>query len=464
MGGAVGYASIDKDFRKNVEEAVPGASGLFSLVLGEPEPEKPVKKVSNKIPVTSVPPSKLKPRPEAAAVPAPPLEKPALSTSAPSEDSKSVKKEEKSVEQPPTLEKPSFVEASKPAPAKPEPVKKVEDDPRVPPEIEDDDDDDEVIVRAKKRAETDTLLLDDHDQADLEGSSVMAEKDLHRRITQIKDNLEAQMVRQLKRQAEAHADHIADSLEVQRKELTRKFIRELDESLEKAALLHKDELAALLGHLRGLEDGLDTRSKMDVAALEAEELWLASTALSEAVNSRALGTKSIEAEIATLQQVLDRQHDEVVEVLLQAVPEAVKTNGVATESALKDRFPKVEKMAKRTALLSDGESASLFKYLLSYLQSLLIITPPTVELPDKNAKVDLETLTTFDIVWLARGSMDHGDLEQAVRYLSLLQGEPRNVAKDWVRDARHLLETRLACEALKAHAAAIGVEALPQRK
>jgi hypothetical protein len=33
-------------------------------------------------------------------------------------------------------------------------------------------------------------------------------------------------------------------------------------------------------------------------------------------------------------------------------------------------------------------------------------------MPDKNIPIDIDSLSTFDIVWLARGSLERGDLEQ----------------------------------------------------
>ena len=64
---------------------------------------------------------------------------------------------------------------------------------------------------------------------------------------------------------------------------------------------------------------------------------------------------------------------------------------------------------------------------------------------------------------LARGSLERGDLEQAVKYMSLLKGMPQNVSRDWLKDARLVLETQLACRALLAHAAAEGVEVFPAK-
>ena len=121
-------------------------------------------------------------------------------------------------------------------------------------------------------------------------------------------------------------------------------------------------------------------------------------------------------------------------------------------------------MARRTALVGE-EGGSLLLYLLSYLQSALVVTPLTETMPDPaGAAVDLSTLDTFDIVWLSRGCVERGDLEQAVKYMTLLRGEPKNMAKEWVREARLLLEARQVCDALMAHASAYGLEAFPTTK
>ena len=84
-------------------------------------------------------------------------------------------------------------------------------------------------------------------------------------------------------------------------------------------------------------------------------------------------------------------------------------------------------------------------------------------MPDKNTPLDLDSLSTFEIVSLARGSLERGDLEQAVKYMTLLKGMPRIVSRDWVKDARLILETQLACRALLAHSAAEGAEVLPSK-
>ena len=53
LGGTVGYSAVDPDFRKMVEENIPGSDQLLELVLGEKEPTSPVKPVPSKLKISS---------------------------------------------------------------------------------------------------------------------------------------------------------------------------------------------------------------------------------------------------------------------------------------------------------------------------------------------------------------------------------------------------------------------------
>ena len=52
--------------------------------------------------------------------------------------------------------------------------------------------------------------------------------------------------------------------------------------------------------------------------------------------------------------------------------------------------------------------------------------------------------------------MDHGNLVQTLKYMNLLKGAPRNVASEWVNEARLLLETQQAVNVLLSHASGNG--------
>jgi len=284
---------------------------------------------------------------------------------------------------------------------------------------------------------------------------------------------------QLRRQAAAHADHVKDVLDVQSSELQRKHGLILEEQLSKERSAHLKELTALTGRVEGIKNVVRQRSQLESKIREAQELWLACKALTLAlsIENPADGIlPPLKKEVGVLKKVAEKTrsisgsssggtspHGEFINAVLSSLPGEALNRGVYTDQSLRDRFFRVEKMARRTALVKDGES-SLLIYLLSYIQSFLVITPSNEKLPDANEALDIDSLSTFDIIGLARGCVERGDIAQAVKYMTLLKGESANVSKDWVKEARLLLETRQACDALLAHASAFGFETFPMKK
>lgn len=147
--------------------------------------------------------------------------------------------------------------------------------------------------------------------------------------------------------------------------------------------------------------------------------------------------------------------DELVTVVLNALPEEALKRGVYPEDALRERFIKVDEVARQVAIVPES-GAKLPVYILSYLQSLLIITPSNPisrdELQDK--VVDFSKFDNFDILNRAKYWIDRGNLTQALKYMNLLTGASRKVAGEWMKEARLLLETQQAANTLIAHAAA----------
>ena len=53
--------------------------------------------------------------------------------------------------------------------------------------------------------------------------------------------------------------------------------------------------------------------------------------------------------------------------------------------------------------------------------------------------------------------MDRGDFRMALRYMNLLKGAPRCVAREWMNETRILLETQQAIDTLVAYAGSMGL-------
>lgn len=286
-----------------------------------------------------------------------------------------------------------------------------------------------------------------------------------RKLLAIRAELERDLRNQMKRQSEAHTDHLTDALAQKEVEMKRKFQRELDEKITTEQAAYKLQLAAMLGKLKGMDAALKERADAEKSAHQAQALWGACQSLWASIRSGQPG-KTWREQLRPLQDEISAvgraaEGDELVGVVLKGLPEKAKGRGVYPEDALRERFIKVEEVARRLALIP-AEGARLPMYFLSYLQAALIARPDVPISKDEleNKPFDFSKLDTYDILNRARYWLDRGDLVKTVQYVNLLQGAPRKAALDWLNEARLLLETQQAASTLMAHAASSGIRFL----
>lgn len=103
--------------------------------------------------------------------------------------------------------------------------------------------------------------------------------------------------------------------------------------------------------------------------------------------------------------------------------------------------------------LIDDRGGSLFKYFISYLQSFVILHPKIEEKSDA-LRLD-SSLNTFKILDYAEYYLENGNLEYALRLIQQLKGEPKRLARDWIKDACLLLEIKQACNLLNAYISSV---------
>lgn len=262
----------------------------------------------------------------------------------------------------------------------------------------------------------------------------------------------------LARQAAAHSDHLKDVLEVQKKELETEFDKTLNIKLLEERAAFQTEMSGWIGRLKGIEAAVEARAETEKLAKQAQELWLACVALNGVVRQGRKNPLSNENQLKPLKKeirtVTDAgQNHPFVTTVLESIPEKAIERGVWTEDALKERFIKVKGVCKSVAMVqSPGES--LFKYLLSYLQSFIIFESAYLK---GEEEIALQDLNTFSILANADYFLEKGEFEKAVRLMNQLHGQSRYVATDWLQEAKLFLETRQAAEALIAFAAARGL-------
>ncbi|CAH2009080.1 unnamed protein product [Acanthoscelides obtectus] len=273
---------------------------------------------------------------------------------------------------------------------------------------------------------------------------------------------EQELREQLKLQSQTFNDHLADAIRTREMEIERAFSRKFDEMLEEERCRFKLQLAAIVGRLKGLDQAIKEKNDADEASRQAQVLWSACQALLRAIKAGCPGKpwkdqiRPLEPELKAVEKAAE--NDELVGAVMKGIPKEAKERGVYPEDALRERFLKVEQVARTVALVPEA-GASLPIHVLSYIQSLLLIKAPSPipqsELDDE--KVDFAELSTNDILQRARYWLDRGDFAQTLRYMNLLKGAPRCVARQWMNETRILLETQQAANTLMAHAASSGL-------
>ena len=132
----------------------------------------------------------------------------------------------------------------------------------------------------------------------------------------------------------------------------------------------------------------------------------------------------------------------LIAAAIDTIPASALDKGVQTERMLAQRFPVVRQSCERVAMVPEDGSHGFWTYAMSYAHSL--ITFPSRNLSSDS--VSLATMETCDLLALGEEKLCSGDLEQAVRVVNQLRGQPRVLAQNWLDQARLLLATRQAVD------------------
>jgi len=191
----------------------------------------------------------------------------------------------------------------------------------------------------------------------------------------------------------------------------------------------------------------------------ARELWVACRTLLSVIKDGGQLVPGAKDQPTPIRAELNAVRDSgieypIVHVALSTVSEQAFNRGVFTPDALRERFSRVRRVARRVAMIDDS-GGTMGQYVLSYLQSFLVLrSTPASDLDD------VSELSVFALLDNAADCLKYGDIEQAVRYVNQLRGEPRRVASEWLSEARALLETRQAAQLILAFASANGLGSL----
>ena len=201
-----------------------------------------------------------------------------------------------------------------------------------------------------------------------------------------------------------------------------------------------------------LSSGETTRRQQSVrTACDA----LTSAIVAADTNADPMEKHSIASQVSVLLQTA--KQDKFITTILSAIPDEALSEGISSEAGLRARFKHVRKICQRVALVPE-EGAGLGTYLLSFLQSLLTIDMVHARMVDSQASSVY--MDTFELLRAADNSIQQGQLERAVRLMNQLEGEPRRVTRDWLKEARLYLVTRQAVTVVAEYVAASSISVL----
>lgn len=316
----------------------------------------------------------------------------------------------------------------------------------------------------KQRMETEDLASK-HVQGELERQAREFEVEQEKKMAAIKEDGEAELRAQLKRQAAAHTDHLSDVLSVQEAELIRHHEHQMAEQVNTLDSIQKATMSNLSGKVHGLADAVAARAASDSASLTSQALWLACNSLNTTITRGEVTAKTWEEKLKPLVKEVEHVKtvaagDEFVDIVLATISPVALERGVYTEDSLKERFVKVEKIARRVAGVGEA-GGTLLSYGFSYLQSLLMVNLEVRSPPGNMKEVDMSKMSTMDLVTMAKHSLEQGDLIRAVKVMTQVKGEAGRVASDWVVEARLTLETMQAVQVMMLHSLATSCKNLP---
>ncbi|XP_051277187.1 MICOS complex subunit MIC60 isoform X2 [Dicentrarchus labrax] len=285
-----------------------------------------------------------------------------------------------------------------------------------------------------------------------------------RKLSELREVMEAEMRTQLRRQAAAHTDHVRDVLKVQEQELRVDAEQVLSSKMLEQETRYRQlsqeqldnftlDMNTAYARLKGMEEAIDSHVVAEEEARKAHQLWLSVEALNYTLKTANADIPTVPLEGAA-QAVRDSCHDsDFALALSSALPEESLHRGVYSEASLRARFNSLRSLARRVALIDESHN-SLYQYFLSYLQAALLFEEKQEAPP---AQLCSEDLDPFKLLSYASYCLEHGDLELAAKLVNQLRGEARRVVEDWLTEARLTLETRQVVSLLSAYANAVGL-------
>ncbi|KRZ18660.1 Mitochondrial inner membrane protein [Trichinella zimbabwensis] len=313
-----------------------------------------------------------------------------------------------------------------------------------------------IELALERQGEELSQLFDDELQRMRNDLNELKDAEIKQKIAQQKRHYESELSKQLKLQMTVQDELSTKKLDTLRKTLQEKHEIELVQKLEEQSFQFQQRIADSLTEIQAIQQALEERADLDAENRRAKALWAACQQIKTDIeqgkpgSSMELRRKPLLHQINILKEKF--HHDPFVMQMLQSFPDVSVHSGVYTEGDLIQRFKKVARLCRRSALMTDSDG-NLFHRIISFVQSIFIFD--TEEMVSQEDTVDLNKLNVFKVVSQVKYCLNRHDLATAVKLMTLLRGEPALIASSWIEDVVRYLETKQIIDLLTAHAAAM---------
>ncbi|KHJ48114.1 hypothetical protein D918_01381 [Trichuris suis] len=269
-----------------------------------------------------------------------------------------------------------------------------------------------------------------------------------------KQRFDDDVKRQLKQQAAAHAELLAESLKSQEERLEQLHKTDIETRLYQQKEHLQERFGKMLTEIQEFAAAVANKEERENENRRAKELWFTSREFRCGVQNGRAG-KDMESRRKPLaKDIIHLRNkygdDPFVAALVDSIPEEAVYNGVYAQVDLKSRFKKLDRVCRKTVIMEEA-GGGILGYWSSLLWSMFMFDPRERVTPDE--EIDLNDSTDkLKILSKAKYCVAHDDLLTAVKLMNLLRGEPARLASSWITDTIYFLETFQAAQLLVAHA------------
>lgn len=269
----------------------------------------------------------------------------------------------------------------------------------------------------------------------VEGSIAQQEvawrQEFEEQMKTVRDSYEERVKLLLEREQKLSEDKLQNQLLEQAIALKKDFLKEVESRVEQ-------ERESRIGKLNDLSAAVSQLEKLTLGWNEVVDTNLKTQQLHVAVEAVRASLEDGQhprpfiRELVALKEIAT--DDAVVDAAVASITPSAYQRGIATSSQLIDRFRRVASEVRKASLLPDD--AGVASHASSWVLSHVMFKKQGLAEGD-----DVESILTRTQTYL-----EEGDLDAATREMTGLQGWAKTLSKDWLSEARKVLEVQQALD------------------